>query len=142
MFCRVVIAPDGSIAFESALDTIQDQTVKLQCAISAVRYLTAWLTACELRRVLERAALIAAELTEVSTREDATCRLAGLRAVADRMLALAPTPSSSAIRQARSSDWKADRSDWEREEQQWTAVRKASRAPLQLGAVIAPKVTA
>lgn len=129
MFCRVVVTLDDSAAFENTLDIIQDQTVKLQCAISAVKYLTAWLTACELRRVLERAALIAGELTEVSAREDAMRRLAELRAVADRVLALAPTPSSSAIRQARSSDWNADRSDWEREEQQWAAVRKASRLP-------------
>jgi hypothetical protein len=120
---------DSSLAFENALDAIQDLTVKLQCAIGTVKYLTAWLTACELRRVIERAAFIAGELTEAPAREDAMRRLADLRAVADRVLALAPTPSPSAIRQARSSDWKADRSDWEREEQQWIAARKASRAP-------------
>jgi hypothetical protein len=119
---------EHGVAFDGVLHAVRRRTLELTCAIGGVRYLAAWLEACELERLIERAAHAAAAIPEAAERADAMRRLNEVRAVAASMLALAPAPSPAAIRQARSTDWQADRSEWQREEQEWMAARAASNA--------------
>jgi len=104
---------------ERALDLVRHQTVRLACAISGMRYLSAWLEACELQRELQRARVIASAHQDPDARAHALERVEALEPVVAHLLANAPAPSQLAVRQARSPDWSSDRSAWFREEQAW-----------------------
>jgi hypothetical protein len=96
--------------------------------ISASNYLAAWGAKQDVTRTIERVQQRLAGLPEGAVREDALGRLRSVLEIAEQMMARAPSPSPDAIRQARSTDWAADRGTWKREERDWLA-RTASAGP-------------
>jgi len=98
-------------------------------AIGTIDFLNAWCASRELRRALCRAEELVAVIPPSLARDHAQDELAGARSIALPMLALAPTPSPAALRQARSSDPGVSRSQWAREERQWVAARRGGSDP-------------
>jgi hypothetical protein len=111
---------------ERVLATIWRQTRALASAIEARDFLLAWSECRELQRVLAHAEACSVAIPVRSGRNSATHRLHAIRSLALPMIDLAPSPSESALQQARSSNWKIDREQWNHEEQQWLAACEAN----------------
>jgi hypothetical protein len=125
---RTESAVDGLTAFDDELETLRPRILRLTLTISANNYLAAWSAKQDVARVLERVRQHLATIPEGSMQENAMTRVRGVLELAEQMIARAPSPSPDAIRQARSTDWTADRGIWEREEREWVA-RNASADP-------------
>jgi hypothetical protein len=118
----------GRTALDRMLAIVRCHTVNLITAINRSRYEIAWLEGRELERALDLVEVSLGKVPETG-RAEAMERVAVVRSVALRVLALAPRPSNEAIAQARSTDWWASRSAWESEQQIWIAACVA-RGPL------------
>ena len=121
-------AADDVLAFDGELETLRRRILTLTCMISASNYLAAWGAKQDVVRAIERVEQRLAALPEGPVRDDATGRRRSVLEIAEQMMARAPSPSPDAIRQARSTDWAADRGTWKREEREWLA-RNASAGP-------------
>src|ERR1700759_5653882 len=97
-------AEDDFIAFDITLEALRQRILRLTCTIVTRDYLAAWSAKQDVVRAIERIKRGAAKLPEGPERDDAQRRLNSVLAVADQMLAWAPTPSPAAIRQARSTN--------------------------------------
>ena len=121
-------ATNDLTAFDGELETLRPQILMLTCMISANNYLAAWGAKQDVTRTLERVRRHLARISEGPAQENAMSRLRSVLEITEQMITRAPSPSPDAIRQARSTDWTADRGIWEREEREWRA-RNASAAP-------------
>lgn len=119
-------AEDHVITFDIALEALRQRILRLTCTIIARDYLAAWSAKQDVVRSIERIKHYVAKIPEGPVQDDAKHRLSSVITVADQMIACAPAPSDAAIRQARSTNWRADRSIWKREEQEWIASHSAS----------------
>lgn len=115
-------------AFDDELETLRPRILRLTLMISANNYLAAWSAKQDVARVLERVRQHLATIPEGSMQVNAMTRVRSVLEIAEQMIARAPSPSPDAIRQARSTDWTAERDIWEREEREWLA-RNASADP-------------
>ena len=121
---RTESAVDSLTAFDDELEMLRPRIFRLTLMISANNYLAAWGAKQDVARALERIRQRLARIPEGSA-QDAMSRLRSVLEISEQMIACAPSPSPDAIRQARSTDWSADRGIWEREEREWLA-RNAS----------------
>lgn len=110
---------DSVTAFDAALAMLRPRILRLNLTISANNYLAAWGAKQDVARAIERVREHLAGIPDGAMRETAMRRSLGVLEIAQQLIACAPNPSPDAIRQARSTDWTADRSIWEREEQEW-----------------------
>lgn len=115
-------------AFDDELEALRPRILRLTLMISANNYLAAWSAKQDVARLLERVRQRLATIPDGSMQEDAMSRVRSVLELAEQMIGRAPSPSPDAIRQARSTDWTADRGIWEREEREWFA-RNASADP-------------
>jgi hypothetical protein len=116
-------------AFTVALRASRHHTMELIRAIGTINFLNAWCASRELRRALCRAEELVVVIPPSRARDDAQDELVGVQSIALPLLALAPTPSPAALRQARSSDPGVSRTQGAREERQWVAARRGDSDP-------------
>ena len=100
-------------SFDDALQLVRRSFMRLTCAIGSGDYFDAWLAAVQFRVTTDQATRIARQ-TSIPTH-----RLDGMLVIAEPMLAIAPSPSSSEIRKLRTADAREDRQRWKEIEQQW-----------------------
>jgi hypothetical protein len=120
--------PTDAAALDRILETVRSQIHNLALAIDARDYLTAWLDARELGRMLCRAEAAASRVSGPSGNAEPLRRWREVNAAAMPNLARAPAPTALAIRQARSACRSVDRSAWDAGEQAWLTACDAARA--------------
>jgi hypothetical protein len=114
-------APDPVVlsGLDEAIASVRRRTSRLTYLIIRREYLPAWCEACDLRRALEQADVIAFAVLELPDTADSVRRLNEARRVADAVLDLAPTPSPAAIQHAFAPAPHADHTLWNHEMEQW-----------------------
>jgi hypothetical protein len=118
-----VVDEQGTV-FDRMLSILRCSVVNLVNAINRSQFLNAWLASMELARSLGLAKLGLAEVPEAN-RQTAGEQLARLQGIAQRVQAMGPRPSETAITQAGSRRRGSSLSVWESEEQAWIAARSA-----------------
>ena len=88
-------AEANSIAFDVTLASLRQRILKLTCMIIARDDLATDSARKEVVSAIERSQRCVARIPEGPARDDAERRLSSVRAIADQMIACAPTPSSS-----------------------------------------------
>jgi hypothetical protein len=115
-------APELADAFEAAIDYVVRLTLELTSAIAKLAYADGVRARGELEPALLLAQGLAQALPDASERSNAVRQIQAIGAVATRMLAIAPAPSSSAIKACDAGN----RTAWDCEAQAWIAGRLAS----------------
>jgi hypothetical protein len=118
---------------DEAIASIRRRTARLAYLVIRREYLDAWCEACDLKRTIDAADVLAFAVLELSETSDRVRRLDEARRIADAVLQLAPAPSPTAIGHAFAPTPHADRSLWEREEAQWRAERVADLPSVPVG---------
>jgi hypothetical protein len=106
------------ILFEHVLSTMQRQTLTLASEIRNLNFLRAWCECCELQRTFTRVEACLSSVQTLPDWDNAALHMSVIRSLAISIMKLAPMPSKSALQQARTPNWNADRSQWNHEEQQ------------------------
>lgn len=122
-----VVDGQGS-PFDRMLVIARCEVINVVNAINRLRFLGAWLASRELARSLDLAKLSLGHLPEAE-RPAAGEKLARLQAIAERVQAMAPRPSKTALQQAAAGRRSATGSVWDAEEQAWIAAR-SGRGPI------------
>jgi hypothetical protein len=121
--CTDIVGQPGTV-FDRMLAILRCDVVNLVNAINRSLFLNAWLASMELERSLGVAKLSLGEVPETG-RIAAGEQLASLQGIAERVQAMAPRPSATAILQAGSRRRGSSLSAWEAEEKAWMAARSA-----------------
>lgn len=130
-----MIGEDATRSCDSAGDAFPERLALFNCALDELAKLTMTLTATihqlafadgarvggEVESALERAAILTDSLPEGPDGADALRRFHAMRNVARRQLAIAPTPSLTAIAAVKAGNHE----EWHDEEQAWIAKRLA-----------------
>src|ERR1043166_1821656 len=96
---------------ETILASLQRKAMVLETSIRNVDFLAAWRAANDLSRTLAHAEAIVAAIGSPGLDQ----RVAAARAVAGPLLAVAPSPSATAVQEAVSKDRHGKRSTWDAE---------------------------
>jgi hypothetical protein len=108
--------------FEAALDAIIFRTLALTSAIAKLDYWDGARLRGDVERALGRAHELVVELPNTRQWADTLSQLRRMREVAELMLAIAPSPSTTALATAELGDMTL----WRREEQAWIERRQNS----------------
>jgi hypothetical protein len=115
---------------DEAIASIRHRTARLAYQIIRREYLDAWCEACDLKRAIEQADVLAFAVLELPETSDGVHRLDEARSTAETVLQLAPTPTRAAIRLAFGSATDADCTLWDSEVEQWLATLATRKPPV------------
>lgn len=114
---------------DESIASVRRRTARLAYLIIRRDYMQAWCEACDLRRAVDQADVLAFAVLELPESSEAVRRLDDVRHDAESVLELAPAPSSEAIRRAFAPVPHADRTLWDREVAQWITRLAAHKPP-------------
>lgn len=127
---RAEVGGEQVITFDRIMALVRDNVTDLANTINQLQFMNAWFASMELARSLDFAVLSLVKLSG-SDRAGADEQLASLWSVVQRLQAMAPHPSDTAVVQAGSRRIPANRNMWESERRAWITERRA-RGPLLL----------